>query len=238
MPKLGVNIDHVATLRQARKTVPYPDPIMAAYICEGAGCDSIVCHLREDRRHIIDKDVLRLKKEVKTRLNLEMSIAPEIVDIACSVKPDYATLVPEKREELTTEGGLDVIKNFNKIKKAVSRLHKNGIAVSLFVDPTKEAIKASKDIGVDIVELHTGEYANAKNKLESKKELDIIKRAVDEGLSSGLTVNAGHGLNYENVIPVAIIPGIEELNIGHAIISYAVLYGLEEAVRKMKGFIS
>jgi len=234
--ELGVNIDHVATLRQARG-VAYPDPIEAAKICESAGCNSIVCHLREDRRHIIDEDVHRLKKAVSTRLNLEMSIAKEIVDIACHVKPEQATLVPERRREVTTEGGLDVVKNLIDVKKAVGMLKDAGIEVSLFIDPIVEAVEASMSIGVKTVEFHTGEYANATSADERDRELKILQDCTRHALSYGMTVNAGHGLNYDNVLPVANVRGMHELNIGHSIVSYAVFYGLDEAVRKMKGII-
>lgn len=236
MCELGVNIDHVATLRQARG-VAYPDPIEAAKICESAGCNSIVCHLREDRRHIIDEDVHRLKKAVSTRLNLEMSIAKEIVDIACHVKPEQATLVPERRREVTTEGGLDVVKNLIDVKKAVGMLKDAGIEVSLFIDPIVEAVEASMSIGVKTVEFHTGEYANATSADERDRELKILQDCTRHALSYGMTVNAGHGLNYDNVLPVANVRGMHELNIGHSIVSYAVFYGLDEAVRKMKGII-
>lgn len=233
MPKLGVNIDHIATLRQARQ-VSYPDPVEAAKICEYAGADSIVCHLREDRRHINDSDLSLLKKSVKTRLNLEMSIADEIVNIACKVKPEQATIVPEKRQEITTEGGLEVILQGGDIRRVVQRLEKAGIAVSLFIDPDETIIKASGDLGVTIIELHTGQYANETVKEKRDEALDNLKRCVAYAHELGLTVNAGHGLNYENVTPVAKITGLEELNIGHSVISYASFFGLEKAIRKMK----
>ena len=233
MPKLGVNIDHVATLRQARGGI-VPDPIKAASICEKAGADSIVAHLREDRRHIQDKDIITLRKIVKTRLNLEMSTNADIVDIACSIVPDQSTLVPEKREELTTEGGLDVVSNKEKIKKAIDSLKKKDILVSLFIDPERKQIEASKEINCDSIELHTGRYADSKTEKEREVHLNEIIEATNFALKIGLEVNAGHGLNYENVYDVAKIPGIQELNIGHSIISYAVFSCLEEAVRKMK----
>ena len=232
MAKLGVNIDHVATLREARR-ISYPDPAAAAAICEEAGCDSIVCHLREDRRHIKDADVKRLRETVMTRLNLEMSTAKDIVDIACAVRPAQATLVPEKRKELTTEGGLDVIKYEKRIASVIERFGRNGIETSLFIGPSKRQIDASKKSGAGIVELHTGAYANAKNRAAVSKELDNIRRAADYALSLGLEVNAGHGLNYNNVKEVARIKGINELNIGHSIISRAVLVGLKQAVEEM-----
>ena len=236
MIKLGVNIDHIATLREARKTYE-PDPVEAAKICEEAGCDSIVCHLREDRRHIKDSDVVRLRKSVRTRLNLEMSVAKEIVAFACKIRPDQATLVPEKRQEITTEGGLDVKKNIGSVKAVVGKLMKSGIAVSLFINPVKAQIDASAESGARIIELHTGEYANAKTSAERKRQLNILRAATAHALSLGLEVNAGHGLNYTNVKDVAAIEGMNELNIGHSIVSCAVFTGLDEAVREMKGLI-
>ena len=236
MAKLGVNIDHVATLREARK-ISYPDPVEAAKICEGAGCDSIVCHLREDRRHIKDDDVRRLRKAVKTRLNLEMSVAKDIVDIACDIKPDQATLVPEKRKELTTEGGLNVIKCFKQVAAIIKIFDKNGIATSLFINPSKIQIDASKRAGCGIIELHTGEYANAKTAMAKARELEKIERMTEYALSLGLEVNAGHGLNYNNTKEIAGIEGINELNIGHSIISRAVLVGMRQAVEEMIGLI-
>ncbi|MFH1778566.1 MAG: pyridoxine 5'-phosphate synthase [Candidatus Omnitrophota bacterium] len=232
MPKLGVNVDHVATLRQARGGIE-PDPVLAARICEAAGCDSIVCHLREDRRHINERDVYLLRKTVKTRLNLEMSVAKDIVKIALDVRPDEATLVPERRKELTTEGGLDCIKGKKQLADVIYKLRRRGIIVSLFIDPNKRQIKAASDLGTDFIELHTGEYANAKDerrkKTELKKLIDSTKYAID----LGLRVNAGHGLNYNNVNGVAHIKNIEELNIGHSIISRAVFVGLDKAVKEM-----
>ncbi|NQU74246.1 MAG: pyridoxine 5'-phosphate synthase [Candidatus Omnitrophica bacterium] len=236
MPKLGVNIDHVATVRQARGTIE-PDPIWAASICELAGCNSIVVHLREDRRHIQDRDVEILRKTVRTRLNLEMSINKGIIEVAKRVRPDQATLVPEKRQELTTEGGLDVKKNLNQVKKVVRDLTKKGISVSLFIDPDRSQIEATRKTGAKIIELHTGNYAEAKKEKEIRQELDRLKEAVNFGLRLGLIVNAGHGLTYQNVVPVARIPGVEELNIGHSIISKAVLVGLDKAVSQMRALI-
>lgn len=232
MAKLGVNIDHVATIREARR-IFYPDPVEAAAIAEEAGCDSIVCHLREDRRHIKDSDVRRLRKTVSTRLNLEMSIARDIVDIACAVKPDQTTLVPEKRKELTTEGGLDVVKYEKQIAAVVRRFEQKGIEASLFIAPSKKQIDASKRTGARIVELHTGEYANAKSIIIASKELEKVIRATRYALSLGFKVNAGHGLNYSNVREIAGIEGINELNIGHSIVSRAVLVGLRQAVEEM-----
>ena len=232
MPKLGVNIDHVATIREARKTY-MPDPVEAARLCEDAGCDSIVCHLREDRRHIKDADVVTLRETVRTRLNLEMSIASGIVDIACKIRPDQATLVPERRQEVTTEGGLDVKKNLKKIRPVVLRLKDSGIDVSLFINPQASQIDATAAAGASIIELHTGEYANAKTDAARKRELEILKRATKYALSLGLEVNAGHGLNYENVRDVSGIKGINELNIGHSIISRSVFVGISAAVKEM-----
>jgi pyridoxine 5-phosphate synthase len=232
MAKLGVNIDHVATIREARR-ISYPDPLEAAAICEEAGCDSIVCHLREDRRHIKDADVYKLRKSVLTRLNLEMSVAEDIVDIACEAGPDQATLVPERRKELTTEGGLDVVRYSKRIASTVKRLGSSGIETSLFIDPVKKQILASRDAGAGIIELHTGEYANAKNVRVAEKELKRIRDSVRYALSLGLEVNAGHGLDYENTGAIAAIEGINELNIGHSIIARAVMVGLRQAVEEM-----
>jgi len=236
MPKLGVNIDHVATLREARRGSE-PEPVLAALACEAAGADSIVVHLREDRRHIKDRDLFLLKKTVKKKLNLEMSIASEIVAVACKVKPDQSTLVPEKRQELTTEGGLDVAGNFRKVKAAVEKLKKNGITVNLFIDPQKKQIDASKKTGAEMIELHTGRYADAKDKGQAEKYFQEIRTAVAYGRQNGLIVNAGHGLNYNNTKRIAEIPGIEELNIGYSIVCRAVMAGLTQAVREMKALI-
>ncbi len=232
MPKLGVNIDHAATLRQARRGL-YPDPVEAARICEKAGAHSIVCHLREDRRHIQDADVFKLRKSVRTFLNLEMSLNPEIIKITGRVKPDLATIVPERRQEITTEGGLDVIKHFALIKRAVSYLQARGIAVSLFIDPVKSQITKAKETGATVIELHTGTYADAKTSLSRNRELKKIKEMTKYGRSLGLRVSAGHGLNYTNTSAIAAIDGIEELNIGHSIISEAIFVGLETAVKNM-----
>jgi pyridoxine 5-phosphate synthase len=232
VPKLGVNIDHVATLREARK-IRFPDPVEAARVCEEAGCDSIVCHLREDRRHIKDDDVRSLRRTVKTRLNLEMSAAEGIVDFACRIKPDQATLVPERRQEITTEGGLAVKGNERRIKAVVARLKKGGIDVSLFINPSKAEIEASADVGAEIIELHTGEYANAKSASGRRRKFEVLRRAAEHALSLGLEVNAGHGLDYLNTKEVAAIRGVNELNIGHSIISRAIFVGLPQAVREM-----
>jgi len=236
MPKLGVNIDHVATLREVRGGLE-PDPIRAALLCEKSGADSIVAHLREDRRHIKEKDLFGLIKVIKTHLNLEMSIASEIVDIALQVKPYQATLVPERRKELTTEGGLDVVLSFKKIKKALGTLKMSGIQVSLFINPELNQIDASLDAGAHIIELHTGNYANAKAISKQRAELERIKEATEYAIKKGFTVNAGHGLNYKNVKPIVRIEGINELNIGHSIVSYAVFVGIFEAVSKMRELI-
>ena len=235
--KLGVNIDHVATLRQARKGV-YPEPALAAAVCEASGADSIVAHLREDRRHINDSDIFTLRKTVRTRLNLEMSIAPDIVDVACESVPDQATLVPEKRQELTTEGGLDVIANSAKIKKAVSRLAGANVPVSLFIDPDKKQITRASKLGIKMIELHTGKYADARSRGLRDSYFKEIAAAAKFGKSLGLHVFAGHGLDYDNASRIAGIKEIEELNIGYSIICRAVFVGLGEAVRQMKELIS
>jgi len=236
MPKLGVNIDHVATLRQARRECD-PDPITAAQICERAGADSIVAHLREDRRHINERDIRQLRKVIKTRLNLEMSLNKKIVQIAMSIKPDEATLVPEKRSEITTEGGLDVVRHFNRVKKTVAVLQSQRIAVSLFIDPIKKQIQKAQESGATVIELHTGRYDHASTKTSQARELRKIKNMTQYALDLGLTVNAGHGLKYHNTKTIARIPGIKELNIGHSIISRAVFIGLESAVKEMKGLV-
>lgn len=233
MLKLGVNIDHVATLRQARGGVE-PDPVEAALVCEKAGCDSIVAHLREDRRHINDNDIIELRKKINTRFNLEMSMNPEIVDIALKLGPDQVTLVPEKRQELTTEGGLSVIKHEKKLSKIAELFNKKGIGVSVFIDPNKDEIRSSIYIGMRIIEIHTGSYSLAWDKDLKGKELKKIKEAGEYAMSKGLIVNAGHGLNYANVKQIADIKGINELNIGHSIISKAVFTGLCKAVQDMK----
>ena len=233
---LGVNIDHVATIREARGGAE-PDPVSAALACEAAGCDSIVCHLREDRRHLPDEDRFRLRKSVKTRLNLEMSIAKEVVDIARRIKPDQATLVPEKRQELTTEGGLDVVRAEKRIRGVVETLRSSGIEMSLFIDPVKDQIDASKRTGAGIIELHTGEYSNARDPAQARSRLKALKTAVYYAGSLGLIVNAGHGLNYENTGLVVSIDKINELNIGHSIISRSVFVGLDRAVKEMLAMI-
>ncbi len=232
MPRLGVNIDHVATVRQARG-VMYPDPVTAAGMVELAGANGIVCHLREDRRHIQDRDLRILREVVQTRLNLEMAATEEMVRIALAIKPNIVTLVPEKREELTTEGGLDVIKFFSPLKKATQRLHRGGIPVSLFVDPRKEQIKVSEEVGANVIEIHTGHYCEAKTPWQEDEELKKVLDAVGEASHRNLRIAAGHGLNYVNVRRIAEIREIEELNIGHSIIARAVLVGLDRAVREM-----
>jgi len=236
MSMLGVNVDHVATLRQARGGEE-PDPVRAAAICEEAGCDSIVAHLREDRRHMNDGDIRKLKKTVATRFNLEMSINREIVEIAKRLAPHQATLVPERRQELTTEGGLSVTRHRKKISKAVEAMKKKGIEVSIFIDPDQREIYAAKSIGVDIIEIHTGRYSLAGTKSSIEKEFRKIEKASRYALSLGLVVNAGHGLNYNNVKRIAGIKGMNELNIGHSIISCAVFTGLYRAVRDMKALM-
>jgi pyridoxine 5-phosphate synthase len=235
MPELGVNIDHVATIRQARKTYE-PDPVTAAALAELAGADVITVHLREDRRHIQDRDVRILRETVQVKLNLELSIAPEIVDIACQVKPQQATVVPERREEVTTEGGLDVAGQFDAVRRAVDQLHAAGIVVSLFLDPDPRQIEAGKQLGCAAVELHTGKYALAQG-AERERELASLVAAGKLIRDLGMLLHAGHGLNYQNVVPVARIPEMRELNIGHSIISRAVFVGLERAVREMKDLV-
>lgn len=230
---LGVNIDHIATLRQARGTI-YPDPIQAAFIAEQAGADGITIHLREDRRHIQDRDVLVLRETIQTRMNLEMAATDAMVTFALEIKPTYCCLVPERREELTTEGGLDVIKQEEKLKQVCDQLAEANIQVSLFIDPDPAQIDAAVRCHAPLIEIHTGHYTDAKNEIERDRELQRIKAAVAYGKSAGLTINAGHGLNYHNVQAIATIAGIYELNIGHAIIARALFSGLDDAVREMK----
>ncbi len=233
MPTLGVNIDHVATIRQARRTVE-PDPVAAAVLAELAGAEGITVHLREDRRHMQDRDVRLLRETVRTHLNLEMAATDEMVGIALEIKPDYVTLVPERREEVTTEGGLDVVGPIDRMTTIVTQLQSAGIPVSLFIDADSAQIHAASKIGAKFIELHTGQYAEAKGEDDRNKQLEILKRGCEIASSLGLRINAGHGLTYWNVYPVAQLPGMEELNIGHTIISRAVLVGLERAVREMK----
>ncbi len=232
---LGVNIDHVATLRQQRHT-HYPDPIEAALRAEEAGADLITLHLREDRRHIQDVDVFKLRPLLKTRMNLECAVTTEMLHIACKVLPQDVCLVPEKRTELTTEGGLDVAGAFVIVKAAVDQLHAHGIRVSLFIDPDERQIRAAAETGARIIELHTGAYAEAEGE-RAQQEIDRLRRAVATSVSLGLKVNAGHGLHYGNVAPIAALDGIAELNIGHAIVAQAVFDGWEAAVRNMKAIM-
>jgi pyridoxine 5-phosphate synthase len=233
---LGINIDHIATIRQARRGVE-PDPVAAAAIAELAGADGITVHLREDRRHIQERDVRILRQTVRTHLNLEMAATPEMVEIALDIKPDYITLVPEKREEITTEGGLDVFGMGDRLVAIVQQLQSAGIPVSLFVDPDANQLKASAQTGAKFVELHTGTYANATNEAELHRELEILTKGGEVAIALGLRLNAGHGLTYWNTSAIAKIPGMEELNIGHSIISRAVLVGLERAIQDMKALL-
>ena len=236
MTHLAVNVDHVATVRQARGTIE-PDPVTAAAICELAGAAGIVVHLREDRRHIQDRDVQLLRQTVKTRLNLEMAASTEMLTIAANLRPDMITLVPEKRQELTTEGGLDVKGNSKKISRAISRMTGHGIPVSLFIDPDLGQIKAAREAGATYVELHTGRYCDAKTDAEQDREFGLIEESAAAAFAQGLRVNAGHGLDYRNSARVAALDTITELSIGHAIISRAVFVGLDQAVREMLSVI-
>ena len=233
---LGVNIDHIATLRQARGT-EYPDLILAASIVENSGADSITIHLREDRRHIQENDVRELKKTLKKPMNLEMAVTDEMLAFAEEIKPEYCCFVPEKREELTTEGGLDVFSQSSKIKEASERLKDAGIRVSLFIDTDEKQIIAAADTLAPYIEIHTGHYADASNQKNTEKELENIKRSIVLAMNLGLKINAGHGLNYENTERIATMPEILELNIGHSIISRAIFSGLSEAVQEMKKLI-
>ena len=233
MIKLGVNIDHVATLRQARGT-RYPDPIQAAREAEQAGADAITLHLREDRRHIQDRDVEMLRHLLQTRMNLEMAVTDDIVAFACRLRPQDCCLVPERRQELTTEGGLDVVGGLKKITASCVRLADAGVRVSLFVDAEPDQIEAAAKTGAPAIEIHTGRYADAETDAARRQELVRIEQAVQQGLELKLLVNAGHGLNYHNVQAIAAIPGISDLNIGHAIIARALFTGMQEAVREMK----
>jgi pyridoxine 5-phosphate synthase len=233
---LSVNIDHIATIRQARKGME-PDPVSAALLAELAGADGIIAHLREDRRHVQDRDLRLLRQTVQTKLNLEMAATDEMHRIALEVKPNITTLVPEKREELTTEGGLEVASRTDFMKSYISRLQQGGIVVSLFVDPDEKQVSAARKSGADWVEIHTGAYANANTEKHREREFVKITEAAKLAGSLGLRVGAGHGLNYVNVRKIAHIPEVEELNIGHSIISRAALVGLERAVREMKALI-
>lgn len=234
--ELGVNIDHIATLRNARGTT-YPDPIKAALMAEEAGADAITLHLREDRRHMKDADVRAIRPLLMTRMNLESAVTSEMVDFACEIKPQDVCLVPERREELTTEGGLDVIRYFDTVKSAVGRLTDAGIQVSLFIDPEEDQIAAAREAGAPVIELHTGRYANAENEAVMNHELQRIVDGIAAGKKNGLKVNAGHGLHYDNVVPIARLDGISELNIGHAIVAHAVFTGWKNAIAEMKALI-
>ena len=236
MIKLGVNIDHVATLRQARGTT-YPDPVEVALIAESAGADAITLHLREDRRHIQDRDVEILRGLLKTRMNLESAITGEMIDFALRIKPQDVCLVPERRAELTTEGGLDVVRHFEQVQSACLRLAEAGIRVSLFIDADPVQIDAAAQAGAPVVEIHTGHYADAPTIRDQEIELERIRAAVARGIGNGLQVNAGHGLHYQNVQAIAALPEIHELNIGHSIVAHALFVGMEAAVREMKTLI-
>ena len=233
--ELGINIDHVATLRNARGTV-YPDPIKAAKLAEEAGADLITLHLREDRRHIKDADLIALRPLIKTRMNLECAITPEMLNIACKIKPHDVCLVPEKREEVTTEGGLDVLGKLEIVKAATKQLQDAGIRVSLFIDPEENQIQAAKDVGATVVELHTGRYADLSG-TQQEAELARIRKAAQFGKSIGLRVNAGHGLHEGNVMAIAAIAELSELNIGHAIVAEALFKGWQQAIKDMKALM-
>jgi pyridoxine 5-phosphate synthase len=230
---LGVNIDHIATIRQARRTIE-PEPVAAAFLAELAGADGITAHLREDRRHIQDRDIRLLRETVQTHLNLEMAATDEMVKIALEVKPDYVTLVPEKREEVTTEGGLNLLGDLDRYCQVCDRLQSAGMPVSWFIDAEQDQIKAAAQTQAQFIELHTGTYANTTNEQERDRELAVLTQGAAFARSLGLRINAGHGLTYRNVYPVASIPHMEELNIGHTIISRASLVGMERAVQDMK----
>jgi pyridoxine 5-phosphate synthase len=233
--ELGINIDHVATLRNARGTT-YPDPLRAARLAEEAGADLITLHLREDRRHIKDADLMALRPLIKTRMNLECAVTPEMINIACQVKPHDVCLVPEKREEVTTEGGLDVLGHYAAVEAAIKQLKSAGIRVSLFIDPDEKQIQAARDVGATVVELHTGRYADVSGE-EQIKELERLKKAAQYAVSVGLRVNAGHGLHEGNVMPIAAISDLSELNIGHAIVAEALFKGWQNAIMDMKALM-
>lgn len=233
--ELGINIDHVATLRNARGTT-YPDPLRAARLAEEAGADLITLHLREDRRHIKDADLMALRPLIKTRMNLECAVTPEMINIACQVKPHDVCLVPEKREEVTTEGGLDILGHYAAVEAAIKQLKSAGIRVSLFIDPDEKQIQAAKDVGATVVELHTGRYADVSGE-EQIKELERIKKAAQYAVSVGLRVNAGHGLHEGNVMLIAAISDLSELNIGHAIVAEALFKGWQNAIMDMKALM-
>lgn len=237
MIRLGVNIDHVATIRQARRG-DEPDPVAAALCAILAGADGITLHLREDRRHIQDHDVRRMRESIKQRMNLEMAVTEEMISIALSTMPDEATLVPEKREELTTEGGLDIIAHYAKVSQAVTRLQSAGIIVSLFIDPDEEQVRTAAQLGAQAIELQTATYSEAKSPDKIENELHKLHDATACAVELGLHVHLGHGLNYHNVQPLVSLPGIEEMNIGHSIISRAVLVGMDRAVRDMKSLLN
>lgn len=234
--ELGINIDHVATLRNARGT-SYPDPIQAALLAEEAGADAITLHLREDRRHIKDADVEAIRPQLRTRMNLESAVTAEMIDFACRIKPQDACLVPERREEVTTEGGLDVVKYFPQVQAAVRQLQAEGIRVSLFIDADAAQIQAAAEAGAPVIELHTGRYADAHTEAAQQHELERVKLGVIEGVKRGLKVNAGHGLHYTNVQAIAAIADIAELNIGHAVVAHAVFVGWQNAIREMKAIM-
>ena len=236
MPKLGVNIDHVATVRQARRTIE-PDPVWAAVLAELAGADGITVHLREDRRHIQDRDLRVLKETVQVKINLEMAAEDEITRIALDVRPGQCTLVPERREEVTTEGGLDVAGNLNRVRRCLDELQGAGIETSLFIDPDRRQIEAAKSLGVAAVELHTGRYADAPTATDQDREFATLMEAGAAVLDAGMKLHLGHGLTYRNVSRVAAIPGVCELNIGHSIVARAVMVGFERAVREMKAIL-
>jgi pyridoxine 5-phosphate synthase len=235
MPELGVNIDHVATVRQARKTYE-PDPVWAATLCELGGADGITLHLREDRRHIQDRDLRVLAETVTVKLNLELAADNDVLAIACQTRPAQATLVPERREEITTEGGLDIVTHRDAVESAVKQLKDAGISVSLFLDPDQRQIATAAEMGADAVELHTGQYALA-SRATRTVQLEKLKLAGKQIVDAGMVLHAGHGLNYQNVMDVAEIPGMHELNIGHSIISRAIMVGLQQAVRQMKDLL-
>jgi pyridoxine 5-phosphate synthase len=236
MIRLGVNVDHVATVRQARRA-EVPDPVEAALVAERAGADGITVHLREDRRHIQERDVELLRERATTKINLEMAVTPSMVTFAEKLRPNDACFVPEKREELTTEGGLDVVAHRTKVKEAVIQLQDRGIHVSLFIDPEGAQIEAAREVGAHAIEIHTGSYCNVTG-LEREKERQAITKAATFARNLGLEVHAGHGLDYDNVTPIARIPEIVELNIGHSIIARAIIYGIEQAVREMKELLA
>ncbi|MBX7071526.1 MAG: pyridoxine 5'-phosphate synthase [Pirellulales bacterium] len=236
MAKLGVNIDHVATVRQARKTNE-PDPVWAAALAELGGADGITVHLREDRRHIQDRDVRVLRETVAVKLNLELTLADDVLALACQLRPDQATIVPERREEVTTEGGLDAAGQRKRLSEAMRRLQDAGILVSLFLDPETAQIDAAQQLGATAVELHTGKYALARHADELERELEALRSAAQQIVAAGMTLHAGHGLTYRNVRPVATIPQMDELNIGHSIVARALMVGFQSAVREMKELI-